>query len=191
MNASQILNKMKNELKLTDYMLAKILGVSQSLIHYVINGKSNIAFNTMIEWISKLGFSIKGKQIEINQFKYVSSPFYLIQLINKNHTEQKWLDISVAIGNIIQNAKYMKSDILKINLSKLIIETQWKAFYCGLVDFIFTNIFKDKSPKWTSQQVFILKKEWTPSKNLSKSQDFDVVFAKHNILIPVGELQCL
>jgi predicted transcriptional regulator len=48
MTASEILNKIKQEMGLTNYMLAKILNVSQSLIHYVISGKSNVAFNTMV-----------------------------------------------------------------------------------------------------------------------------------------------
>jgi hypothetical protein len=171
--------------------LAKILNVSQSLIHYVISGKSNVAFNTMVTWISELGYSIKGNKIEINQFKYVSSPFYLINLVNKQPYDGQWLDISVSINNILQNSQFMTSNIFKINLSKMIINRKWKSFYCGVIEYLFQTMFKKTPPKWTNIKAFKLDEQWSPLENYANSTDYDPIFSKYNILIPIGELQCL
>jgi hypothetical protein len=71
--------------------------------------------------------------------------------------------------------------------SKYIIDQHWRAFYCALREHLEINISNSIIPHIDNE---ILKEKWIPLQKLYNFQkEFNKVFLKYNILIPLGELQ--
>jgi hypothetical protein len=127
--------------------------------------------------------------VVINHAKYMSSPFAFIEFANSKD-DDKWLDISKVILNILQNTKFINQSLIEVDFTKKIKNKEYKVLYCCLIKWIFSNIIKKPAPKWTNKKILFLKKPWSPydfeNTNIKNCNTF---FSKHNVLIPNGEFQ--
>jgi transcriptional regulator with XRE-family HTH domain len=194
MKAREVIETIQKNEGVSRYQLARRLGVHDSMLSRTVNEKSDPGFNTVNDWLDKLGYALEIAKIpeqridEPDAFSLDRFGAFLGTLGDAAGKDYDYLAVHRRLKQLLEHYTHERQ-VPEVNFRPAFIKNRnWRAFYAASVAFLLTER-KATIPLWVENDSNRAPHPWSPLKLRAKEHsDFNPLFAKYNVLLPEGEL---